>query len=140
MFSFGKKNNMVGFTNGCFDILHVGHINLIKYLKQNCDFVIIGIDSDNRVKKLKGNDRPFNCQQDRKTMLESLRFVDRVLIFDSEQELTDMVKSINPDLMIVGSDYKNKKVVGSEHAKKLHFFEKLDGYSTTKILQYTSNR
>ena len=140
MFNFGKKNNMVGFTNGCFDILHVGHINLIKYLKQNCDFVTIGIDSDNRVKKLKGIDRPFNCQQDRKTMLESLRFVDRVLIFDSEQELTDMVKSINPDLMVVGSDYKNKKVVGSEYAKKIHFFEKLDGYSTTKILQYTSNR
>tara|TARA_B100000131_G_C18054607_1_gene587845 strand:- start:315 stop:722 length:408 start_codon:yes stop_codon:yes gene_type:complete len=132
--------DIIGFTNGCFDILHIGHINLIKHLKNKCDLVIIGIDSDKRVKQSKGSDRPFNSQQDRKLMLESLRFVDRVHIFDSEQELSNLVQLIQPDIMIVGSDYKNKKVIGSEHAKRLEFFEKIDGYSTTKILQYTSHR
>ena len=136
----GKKANTVGFTNGCFDILHVGHINLIRYLKNRCDLVIIGIDSDRRVKELKGENRPFNKEQDRKLMLQSLRFVDRVYIFDSEQELTEMVESIKPELMVVGSDYKNRRVIGSEHAKSLEFFEKIDGHSTTKILQYSSDR
>ena len=79
-----------GFTNGCYDILHVGHIKLFKYLKSKCDHVTIGIDSDLRVKSLKGKDRPFNNQQDRKLMLESLEAVDRALIFDSEEELIEI--------------------------------------------------
>lgn len=129
-----------GFTNGCYDILHVGHIKLFKYLKSKCDHVIIGIDSDLRVKATKGEDRPFNNQQDRKLMLESLETVDRALIFDSEEELVEMVRNLSPDLMVVGIEYKEKRVVGSEHAKKLEFFEKIDGYSTTKILQSSFNR
>ena len=129
-----------GFTNGCYDILHVGHIKLFKYLKSKCDHVTIGIDSDLRVKSLKGKDRPFNNQQDRKLMLESLEAVDRALIFDSEEELIEMVRNLSPDLMVVGIEYKEKCEVGSEHAKKLEFFEKIDGYSTTKILQSSFNR
>ena len=129
-----------GFTNGCYDILHVGHIKLFKYLKSKCDHVTIGIDSDLRVKSLKGKDRPFNNQQDRKLMLESLEAVDRALIFDSEEEFIEMVRNLSPDLMVVGIEYKEKCVVGSEHAKKLEFFEKIDGYSTTKILQSSFNR
>jgi D-beta-D-heptose 7-phosphate kinase/D-beta-D-heptose 1-phosphate adenosyltransferase len=131
---------IIGFTNGCYDILHVGHIKLFKYLKSKCDYVTIGIDSDLRVKSLKGDTRPFNNQEDRKFMLESLEAVDNALIFNSEEELVEMVKNLSPDLMVVGVEYKEKRVVGSEHAKKLEFFEKIDGYSTTKILQSNSNR
>jgi len=137
---FGMSSVTVGFTNGCYDILHVGHIKLFNYLKSKCDCVTIGIDSDSRVKALKGKNRPFNNQADRKFMLESLSTVDRVIIFNSEEELVEMIKNISPDLMVVGSDYKDKRVVGSEHAKRLEFFEKIDGYSTTKILQGSPNR
>tara|TARA_R100000008_G_scaffold84529_1_gene72161 strand:- start:5642 stop:5863 length:222 start_codon:yes stop_codon:yes gene_type:complete len=73
-------------------------------------------------------------------MLESLVFVDEVVIFDSEQALNDLVKEITPDLMIVGDDYRDKHVVGAQHAKKLEFFEKIDGYSTTEIIQSFANR
>ena len=140
MFNFGKSDKMVGFTNGCFDILHIGHIKLFQYLKNKSDEVIIGIDSDMRVKELKGPHRPINNERDRKLMLESLSFVDSVLIFDSADELELLVKTISPDLMVVGSDYKDRHVVGGEYAKKLEFFEKVDGYSTTRTLQRSTDR
>ena len=140
MFNFGKKHKIDGITNGCFDILHVGHIKLFEYLKNKSDKVIIGIDSDKRVKELKGPTRPINSEQDRKLMLESLSFVDEVVIFDSAKELEILVKMVSPDIMVIGSDYKNKHVVGGKHAKKIEFFEKIDGYSTTKTIQRSSDR
>ncbi len=110
------------------------------YLKNKSDEVIIGIDSDKRVKELKGPHRPINNERDRKLMLESLSFVDSVLIFDSADELELLVKTISPDLMVVGSDYRDRHVVGGEYAKKLEFFEKIDGYSTTRTLQRSTDR
>ena len=85
---------------------------------------------------------PFNTTEDRKYFLESLKFVKEVVVFDSRQELIDLVKEYEPDYMIVGDDYKDQIVYGSEHAKKLVFFEKIPAYSTTKILNYenSSNR
>ena len=136
----GKDKHAIGFTNGCYDILHVGHLHLFQYLHERCHRVIVGIDSDSRVQQLKGPQRPLNKQEDRKLMLESLVFVDEVVIFDSEQALNDLVKEITPDLMIVGDDYRDKHVVGAQHAKKLEFFEKIDGYSTTEIIQSFANR
>lgn len=123
------------FTNGCFDILHVGHIKMLEYCKSLGSFLIVGIDSDERVTKLKGKERPINKQQDRKIILESLKSVDEVKIFNSEKELEDLIKFISPDIMVVGSDYKNKKVIGSQFAKKLLFFERLNGHSTTETIQ-----
>jgi D-beta-D-heptose 7-phosphate kinase/D-beta-D-heptose 1-phosphate adenosyltransferase len=96
----------------------------------------IGIDSDKRVKELKGESRPFNTLEDRKYFLESLKFVNRVEIFDSKEELINLIKKTQPDFMIVGDDYKNQPVYGSEFAKNLIFFEKITEYSTTKILKY----
>ena len=128
------------FTNGCFDILHRGHIELFKYCKSLGNELIIGIDSDKRVKYLKGKNRPINSQNDRKLMLESLRFVDKVIIFNSKIELESLIISLNPDIMVVGSDYKNKNVIGSKYSKKLIFFERIDGYSTTKTIQHINNR
>jgi ADP-L-glycero-D-manno-heptose 6-epimerase len=131
---FLETKKKIGFTNGCFDVLHIGHINLLKELSKKCDRVIVGIDSDEKVKSMKGADRPFNNENDRKEMLESLRFVDEVRIFHSKQGLVDLVSEICPSLMMVGDDYKGKEVVGSEYAKKLKFFKKMPGYSTTTIM------
>ena len=108
---------------------------MLKYCASLGDCLTVGIDSDERVKKLKGSLRPINTAADRKYMLLSLRWVDHVTIFDSEEELTELVESIEPTYMIVGEDYRNKKVIGAEHAKKLIFFEKVNGYSTTNTLQ-----
>ena len=132
--------NKVGFTNGCFDILHVGHLRLFDFVREHCDTLVVAIDSDSRVKSLKGPLRPFNHQSDRAYMLKGLAAVDNVLIFDSEQGLRDIVKELSPDLMVVGNDYKDREVIGSEHAKELKFFEKIDGYSTTKIIESSPDR
>jgi len=122
-------------VNGTFDVLHVGHIKLLEFASQ-FGSLRVGIDTDKRVKELKGFDRPFNNQEDRKKMLESIKFVDEVVLFDSREELIISVKEYSPDIMVVGDDYKGEIVYGSEHAKKLVFFEKLPNYSSTKILNY----
>lgn len=125
-------------VNGTFDVLHVGHLKLLEFAS-SFGKVRVGIDTDKRVKELKGVDRPFNKQGDRKFMLESLKFVDEVLFFDSREELVDCVKNYEPDFMIIGDDYKGQKVYGSEYAKKLVFFEKIPNYSSSKILNYYKN-
>ena len=122
-------------TNGTFDVLHVGHLKLLEYAA-SFGQLTVGIDSDKRVKELKGLDRPFNNTLDRKYFLESIKFIHNVVVFNSREELINMVKDFEPDYMVIGSDYIDKPVFGSEYAKELLFFDKLEQYSTTTILSY----
>jgi len=127
---------MIVWVNGCFDVLHIGHIELLRYAKNLGDKLIVGIDSDERVKELKGDTRQFNNQFDRTEMLRAIKYVDQVVIFNSEKELIASIDKYNVHTMVVGDDYKDKEVIGSENAKKVMFFQKLDNYSTTHILEY----
>jgi D-beta-D-heptose 7-phosphate kinase/D-beta-D-heptose 1-phosphate adenosyltransferase len=121
------------FTNGCFDVIHVAHIRLLEFAKKQGDHLIVGLNSDRSVKSLKGNGRPFFHQQDRKEFLESIRFVDEVIIFDEETPY-ELIKKLRPDIIIKGGDYKDEDVVGSDIAKVVIFpFE--NGYSTSNILK-----
>jgi rfaE bifunctional protein nucleotidyltransferase chain/domain len=130
----------VGFVNGCFDIMHVGHLKLIEFCKTHCDYLIVGIDSDRMIQRAKGKDRPVNNQADRKYFLENIKGVDKVFIFNSHTVLKEKLKKIKPDVMVVGEEYENRRVFGAEHAKELKFFKKIDGYSTTKTIEDISNR
>ena len=130
----------IGFVNGCFDVLHVGHISLLEFCKSECDYLVVAIDSDGKVKKTKGKDRPFNNLKDRIVMLKSIRYVDEVMSFESSEELEKLVEHIQPDIMVVGSDWEGKQIIGSKFAKQLKYFRRLDGYSTTAILENTTNR
>jgi len=123
------------FVNGTFDVLHAGHLALLNYAKSLGDYLVVGIDTDERVKEKKGPTRPVNSVEDRTLMLMNLKSVDEVKHFGTDEELENLVKSVQPDIMVVGSDYINKKVIGSEHAKQLRFFNRIDEYSTTKIIQ-----
>ena len=125
----------VVWVNGCFDVLHRGHIELFKFAESMGDFVIVGIDSDFRVKQFKGDSRPINSEEDRKFMLESIECIDKVVIFQTSSELRGMIYHFKPDIMIVGSDYKDKDVIGSEYAGELIFFDRIGDYSTTNILE-----
>ena len=122
-------------TNGCFDVLHRGHIELFQFCKSQGDQLVVGMDSDRRVKENKGDARPFNCEQDRKFFLESIKFIDKVVTFDSDEELKECLVRHNIDTMIVGSDWRGKKVVGSEKVNKVLFFDRIGEYSTTSILE-----
>lgn len=128
------------FVNGTFDVLHRGHLELLNYAKSLGDHLVVGIDSDGRVKQLKGSSRPIHNQEERKFFLENLKSVDQVFIFNTEQELIQLVKSTEPDIMVVGSDYLSRKVIGSEYAKQLRFFKRIDEYSSTKIIQSIIDR
>ena len=121
-------------TNGCFDILHRGHVELFEYAKSLGDELIVGIDSDEKVKKDKGEDRPINSLDDRAIILQSIKYIDRVIEFDSTAELRNLIKDIKPDIMVIGSDWKGKDVIGQEFTDKLVFFDRIKGYSTTDII------
>lgn len=122
------------FVNGTFDVLHIGHLRLFNYAKEHGDYLLVAIDSDRRVEQMKGKGRPVNHYNDRREFLLNLMDVDEVQEFDTDEELTNIIKDYDPDFMIVGSDYKHKTVIGSEHAKQLKFFERIHGYSTTNII------
>ena len=125
-------------VNGCFDVLHVGHIQLLEYAK-TLGHVLVGLDSDDRVKQLKGDDRPINSLEHRIKMLKSLEFVDDVITFDTDTELNDILYVYQPDVIVIGDEYRTKKIIGSEHAREISFFEKTIDISTTKILNYKNN-
>ena len=124
-------------VNGCFDVLHRGHIELFKYAKSLGDFLVVGVDTDERISSFKGKNRPINTLQDRIEMLHCIKYIDDVVCFNSDDELDEQVLLSGAEIMVVGSDYKDKKVIGSRHAKKVKFFERMAGYSTTSILEKT---
>lgn len=121
-------------VNGTFDILHIGHIKLLEYAS-TFGKVRVGIDTDERVKQKKGESRPYNNLDDRVKFMESIKFVDSVVTFSSDDELREKIKEWEPDIMVIGDDYSENKIIGIEYIPKVVFFNKLSGYSTTNILK-----
>ncbi len=132
-----SSNMKIVFTNGCFDILHVGHIRLLNDAKKLGDILVVGINSDFSIKKLKGKDRPINIESDRKIILESLKAVDFVFIFEEDTPL-NLIKKIKPNILVKGGDYSESNIVGSDFVKNnggevktlsFHY-----GYSSSKYI------
>ena len=128
------------FVNGCFDVLHPGHIKLFQYAKSLGDYLIVAIDSDEKVALDKGPDRPIFSLEDRKLILESIKGIDIVHTFDSREGLENLLECIRPDILVVGSDWKNGIVVGREYPKEVRFFERQGDYSTSRTIQGISYR
>ena len=122
-------------TSGCFDILHRGHIELFRYAKSLGNELILGIDTDEKVKLDKGKDRPINNLQDRMLMLQSIKYIDKVIPFDTTKELRDTIKWYMPNIIVMGTDWKGKEVIGEKYAEKLIFFERVGNYSTTNMIR-----
>jgi len=124
-------------TNGCYDILHIGHFRLFEQCRKmakelQCSF-FIGIDSDIRVRKMKGESRPFNTEDVRAESLLSIRGVDKVFVYDTNDELKNLIQIFRPYALVVGEEYKEKGVIGFEYAEEIVYFPKVEGYSTTKL-------
>ena len=128
------------FVNGTFDLLHRGHLELLNYAKTLGDRVYVGSVSDRRVAEMKGDSRPIYNVDDRKFFLENLKSVHRVAVFDTDSQLAAMVEFIKPHVMVVGSDWKGKSVIGSMSAAKLVFFDRVGEYATTKTVQSIIDR
>lgn len=128
------QNSKIVFTNGCFDILHKGHVSYLQKAKELGDILVVGLNSDRSVKELKGEERPINSQEDRAYLLASLECVDFVIIFD-ESTPYELIKEISPTFLVKGADYEGKEVVGSEFAKEVKLIEFVEGKSTTNIIK-----
>ena len=129
-----NKNKKIIFTNGCFDILHLGHIKYLEKAKSFGDILILGLNSDSSIQKLKGENRPINTQDDRAYILASLEVVDYLVIFEEDTPI-NLINMIKPDVLVKGSDYEDKDVVGADVAKELKLVKFIDGKSTTKIIE-----
>lgn len=129
-----KNGKKIVFTNGCFDILHFGHISYLKKAKSFGDILIVGLNSNHSIKKLKGDSRPINDEYDRANILKALECVDFVIIFDEETPL-NLIKKIKPDILVKGADYQGKEVVGSEIVKDVRLVEFIPNKSTSNIIK-----
>lgn len=130
----GKK---IVFTNGCFDILHAGHVSVLEFSRSKGDVLVVGVNSDASVKRLKGPSRPVNNQKDRALVLAALQSVDAVSVFTQDTP-HDLIKLVRPDVLVKGGDYKACDIVGREFAKKVVRFPLLKGRSTTNIIKKVS--
>ena len=123
------------FVNGAFDVLHSGHLDLIDFASMLGGRLLVALDTDEKIRYNKGADRPFNNLKNRKYLMSMLKPVDHVVSFNSDQELEDIIKRYEPDVMVKGSDWRGKKIVGEEYCKEIVFYERTDDESTTKTLQ-----
>lgn len=129
----GGLSKMKIWVNGTFDVMHVGHIKLLEYAN-SLGIVRVGLDTDDRIRKNKGPNRPINCLQDRIDFMESIKYVDSVVSFNSNEELENRIKEWDSEIMVIGNDYIPSQVIGFHLFKDVLFFNKVDGKSTTKIL------
>ena len=120
--------------NGCCDLLHRGHLELFNYAKSVGNWLRVGLDSDEMVREAKGIGRPLNTLEDRKFLVNSIGVVDEVWGFNSHNELVELLKDYQPDIMIVGSDWKGKPIVGEVHSKEIKYFKRIGEYSTAKLI------
>ena len=129
-----NKNKKIIFTNGCFDILHIGHIKYLEEAKSFGDILILGLNSDKSIKKLKGENRPINNQNDRAYVLASLEVVDYLVVFNEDTPF-ELISLIKPDVLVKGADYEGKEVIGQDIVKELMLVKFIDGKSTTNIIK-----
>lgn len=132
------QDRKIVFTNGCFDLLHQGHIDYLAKARGLGDMLIVGLNTDNSVKRLKGNTRPIQDEQSRALILASLLFVDYVVMFDEDTPY-NLIKKINPDVLVKGADYKKEDIVGYDIVElndgKIMTLNYLEGYSTSNIIR-----
>lgn len=134
-----KQDKKIVFTNGCFDILHAGHVSVLEFSRAKGDVLVVGLNSDDSVRRLKGPTRPVNTQGDRALVLAALESVSYVCIFNEDTPY-NLIKAVRPDVLVKGGDYKPSEIVGREFAGKVVRFALLKGRSTTGIIKKVSRK
>ena len=128
------------FVNGSFDVLHLGHLRLLNYARSLGDHLCVAIDTDRRIKELKGESRPINNLYERKTFLANLKCVDEVLVFDSDMDLIHIMEAYKPDIIVIGSDHRETSQLSKKYCKEVIFYERFGEYSSTKKIQDIASR
>ena len=133
-----SKNKNIVFTNGCFDIIHSAHIKLLQFAKKQGDILIVGLNSDESIKRLKGNERPINDENERLELLNNLNIIDYIIIFNSDTPL-DIIKLLKPKILVKGSDYTKENIIGKEYVSEIILFDYIKNKSSTLIINKMKN-
>ena len=128
------------FVNGTFDLLHTGHLDLLKFAKSLGSHLHVALDTDRRIRAKKGLDRPVNNELVRYRIMSDIKYVDSVSLFDSDDDLIDTVKNYEPNVMVVGSDWIGKPIIGSQYSKSVVYFDRVNNESTTATIERYVNR
>ncbi len=132
-----RQNKSIVFSNGCFDILHAGHVDYLEKAREKGDFMVLGLNTDSSVRRIKGEERPINNQDSRARVLAGLTCVDMVILFDEDTPY-DMIKTIKPDILVKGKDYDISNIVGADivlqNGGKVETIELTKGLSTTSVI------
>ena len=123
------------FVNGSFDLIHAGHLDLLYFAKSLGKHLHVAIDSDARIAELKGPDRPINVSYTRRAIMQSLKPVDSVSVFHTDEDLINIIRAYSPDIMVKGSDWRGKPIIGEQFCKQIVFYERANNESTTKTIQ-----
>ncbi len=133
-----KQGRKIVFTNGCFDLIHRGHVDYLNKAKELGDILVVGLNSDESIRRIKGAQRPINAQEDRKVVLEALKSVDHVVIFDEDTPL-NLIIAISPDILVKGADWEINNIVGADYVLsnggEVRTISFIDGFSTTNIIE-----
>jgi D-beta-D-heptose 7-phosphate kinase/D-beta-D-heptose 1-phosphate adenosyltransferase len=136
--NISEKTNIV-FTNGCFDILHSAHIKLLKFAKKQGDFLVVGLNADNSIKRLKGPTRPINNIQERSTILAQFDFIDYIIIFEDDTPL-NLLKILQPTVMVKGGDYKKEQIIGADYSNSIILFDFIENKSSSLVIKKISDQ
>ena len=129
----------ITWVNGCFDVLHVGHIKLFKKAWELGNPVVVGIDGDERIRQAKGNDRPINSLPNRIEFLKSIKYIKEVIPFHSDEDLNSIIKRFSPEYFVIGEEYRDKKIIGKEWAKEMVYVTRYGNVSSSNIINGTHN-
>ena len=123
----------IGFTCSCFDLLHAGHILMLKDAKKQCNYLIVGLQTDPTIDRPTTKNKPIQSLKERKIQLEAVKYIDEIIIYKTEDELYKLLKNLKPDIRIIGSDYKNKQFTGDDLDIKIYYHSREHDFSSTKL-------
>ena len=127
------RTEIIGFTCSSFDLLHAGHILMLKDAKEQCDYLIVGLHKDPTIDRPNSKNKPIQSLQERKIQLEAVKYVDQIIIYETEKELYGLLKDINPKIRVLGTDYKGKKFTGDDLNIKIYFHTRNHSFSSNNI-------
>lgn len=135
-----NKRQKIGFTCSCFDLLHAGHILMLKDAKSQCDYLIVGLQTDPTIDRPKEKNKPIQSLEERRIQLEAVKYIDQIVIYNTENELYNLLMKINPDIRILGSDYKGKKFTGDILNIKIYYHKRKHSFSTSNLRNSIINK
>ena len=134
------KNKKIGFTCSCFDLLHAGHIIMLEDAKEQCDYLIVGLQSDPTIDRPDTKNKPIQTLKERKIQLDAIKYIDEIIIYKSEKELYELLQKIKPNVRILGSDYINQSFTGDDLNIKIYYHQRTHNYSSSSLRERIKNK